>query len=103
MSPFAVGRFFHFVSGWRRAGFSAMTPKTTTVTDSDIRAAVLAQGFADCAVVRQFVKDRFENHGTDGTWYALFVTFKDGMTPQCWGRRRTMAELLDMAQRGPLC
>ena len=75
---------------------------TTTILDSDIRQAIIGQGFADCSVVRQFVKSRFENLDCDGTWYCLFVVFRDGMAPQLWGRRRTLAELLDMAKRGPI-
>ena len=79
-----------------------MATKTRTTTDDDIRAAITSQGFADCSVVRQFVKSRFENLDCDGTWYCLFVIFKDGLPPVLWGRRRTMQELLQLAKRGPI-
>ncbi len=78
-----------------------MTTKTRTTTDSDIRQVIIDHGFADCSIVRQYVKDRFENHGTDGVWYVLAVPSADG-TWNVWGRRRTLVELLALAERGPL-
>lgn len=74
----------------------------TAVLDSDIRTAVQAQGFADCSVLRQVKFYRPDNELECGSWYLLFVVYRDGMRPQLWGRRRTMQELLMMAQRGPI-
>lgn len=71
------------------------------VLDSDIRQAVIGQGFADCSIVRQYVKPRPESFGDDGTWYCLFAKHHECSPFELWGRRRTLAELLDMAKRGP--
>ncbi len=71
-------------------------------TEKQITDAVERAGYREARVVRQYVQPRFETVNQDGAWYCLFVTFRDGMEPQLWGRRRTLEELLALAQRGPL-
>ncbi len=80
-----------------------MTTKTRTTTDADIRQVIIGQGFADCAVVRQYVKPRPEPSDIDqgGVWFVLSVPSADG-TWNVWGLRRTLVELLALAKRGPL-
>ena len=77
-----------------------MTTKAIRATDDAIRQAVIERGFADASVVIQNVLER-PGVLDGGKWFVLSVCYREGEW-EVLGRRRSRAELLALAKRGPV-
>ncbi len=78
-----------------------MTTKAIRATDDAIRQATIERGCCDASIVPQFVKD-YPGVLDGGAWYVLSVRYRDDADWEVLGRRRTRAELLQLAKRGPV-